>query len=160
MTIHLPDTIKYIITDFDGIMTDNCIYIDPKGEISRKVNFKDVMGISLLAKNGYKIAIISGEKNSAIELIKKTFNIEEIHQGIRVKIDTLKSIIEKYHLTEEEYVYAGDDINDYESLCYAKYKVTVPDAINKIKNIEGIQITDSHGGQGAFREIADAVLNM
>ncbi len=41
-------------------------------------------------KNGYEIAIISGEKNSAIETMARKFNISEIHQGIRIKIDILK----------------------------------------------------------------------
>ena len=159
MGIHLPDTIKFIITDFDGILTDNCVYIDPKGEMSRKINFKDIMAVSLLTKAGYKIAIISGEQNSAVELVQKTFGIEEVHQKIRIKIDVLKSIIEKYGLSKEEYIYIGDDVNDYDSLCYAKYKITVPGAVNKIKNIEGIQITDAQSGNGAFREIADAILN-
>jgi len=156
--IKLPNTIKFIITDFDGICTDNCAYIDSKGEISRKVNFKDIMGFSMLKKNGYKVGIISGEKNSAIEKVKNTFSIEEVHQDIRIKLDVLKSIIEKYNLNEEEYLYIGDDINDYDSLCYAKYKITVPDAVKKIKNIEGIQITEASGGNGAFREVVDSVL--
>lgn len=159
MTVHLPATIKFIITDFDGIMTDNCVYIDSKGEMTRKVNFKDIMAVSLLTKAGYKIAIVSGEKNSAIELVKKTFNIEEVHQGIRIKIDVVKLIAEKYNLSDDEFVYIGDDVNDYDSLNYAKYKITVPDAVEKIKNISEIQITEARGGNGAFREIADAILN-
>ena len=158
MTIKLPDTIKFVITDFDGICTDNCVYIDSKGEMSRKVNFKDIMGFRLLKKNGYKVGIISGEKNSAIEKIKNTFSIEEVHQDIRIKLDVIKSIVEKYNLGEDEYLYIGDDVNDYESLCFAKHRMTVPDAVNKIKNIKGIQITEAHGGNGAFREVVDAVI--
>ncbi len=158
MTIKLPDTIKFVITDFDGICTDNCVYIDSKGEMSRKVNFKDIMGFRLLKKNGYKVGIISGEKNSAIEKIKNTFSIEEVHQDIRIKLDVIKSIVEKYNLSEDEYLYIGDDVNDYESLCFAKHRITVPDAVNKIKNIKGIQITEAHGGNGAFREVVDAVI--
>ena len=88
--IKLPDTIKWIITDFDGVMTDNCVYINADGSMTRKVNFKDIMGISILRKNGYNIAIISGEKNSAIEILARQFNIEEVHQNIRIKIDVLK----------------------------------------------------------------------
>lgn len=159
MTIILPDSIKFVITDFDGIVTDNCVYIDSKGEMTRKLNFKDVMAFSILRKNGYRIGIISGEKNSAIELIANKFNVEEVHQGIRIKIDVLKSIVERYGLSEEEFVYMGDDINDYDSLCYAKYAITVPDAVDKIKNIKGIQITSARGGEGAFREVVDAILN-
>jgi len=158
MVVVLPKTVKFIITDFDGVCTDNCVYVDSKGEMSRKLNFKDVMGFSLLKKNGYKIGIISGEKNSAIEKINEVFKIDEVHQGIRIKLDVVKSIIEKYNLNDDEYVYIGDDVNDYESLMYAKYKVTVPNAVKKIRNIVGIQITESTGGDGAFREVADAVI--
>ena len=159
MVINLPETIKFIITDFDGICTDNCVYIDSKGEMSRKINFKDIMGFSLLKKNGYKIGIISGEKNSAIDKISVTFKIDEVHQDIRIKIDVVKSIINKYGLNQDEYIYIGDDVNDYDSLCYAKHRITVPDAVSKILSIEGIQVTSRKGGDGAFREVADALLN-
>lgn len=158
MALILPSTIKFIITDFDGIVTDNCVYIDSKGEMTRKLNFKDVMAFSILRKNGCRIGIISGEKNSAIEIIAKKFNVDEVHQGIRIKIDVLKSIVERYGLSEDEFVYIGDDINDYDSLCYAKYSITVPNAVERIKNIEGIQITTAKGGEGAFREIVDALI--
>ena len=158
MSVSLPDTIKFILTDFDGVCTDNCVYIDSKGEMSRKINFKDIMGFSLLKKNGYKIGIVSGEKNAAIEKINQVFKLDEVHQDIRIKIDVIKYIMEKYQLSLDEIVYIGDDVNDYDSLCFVKHKITVPDAIQKIKNIDGIQITSARGGEGAFREVADSLL--
>ena len=112
----------------------------------------------LLRKNGYEVAIISGEKNSAIEKIAQTFNIKEIHQNIRIKIDVLKDIIERYNLSQEEYVYIGDDVNDLECLEYAKYKITVPSAVEKVKSLKEIQITSSKCGEGAFREVADCLI--
>ncbi len=156
--IKLPDTIKWVITDFDGIMTDNCAYIDANGGISRRVNFKDVMGMSILKKNGYHIAVISGESNSAIELLAKKFDISEIYQGIRKKIDVLHSIIQKYSLGQDEYVYIGDDVNDLECLEYAKYKITVPGAVDKVSAVAGVQITTAKSGEGAFREVVDALV--
>ena len=158
MTLHLPDSIKFVITDFDGIVTDNCVYINSDGEMSRKLNFRDVMAFAILRKNGYKIGIISGEKNSAIDIIAKKFDVEEVHQNIRIKIDVLKSIIEKYNLKEDEFVYIGDDINDLDSLKFAKYAITVPDAVKKVKEIEGVQITTARSGEGAFREIVDTLV--
>lgn len=158
MSLKLPNTIKFIITDFDGIVTDNCVYVDANGNISRKLNFKDIMAFSILKKNGYKIGIISGEENSAIEILREKFNIEEIHQKIRIKIDVIKSIIEKYNLSPEEFLYIGDDINDIEALNFAKYAITVPNAVQKVKEIDGIQITSSCGGDGAFREVVDCLL--
>ena len=156
--IKLPKTIKMVITDFDGIITDNCVYVSSSGEMTRKINFKDIMAFSLLRKNGYKIGIISGESNSAINILKEKFDIEEVHQGIRDKISVLKSIVSKYNLSEEEFIYIGDDVNDYDSLCYSKYSLTVPEAVSKVKNLEKIQITSCSAGNGAFREIVDSLL--
>lgn len=156
--IKLPKTIKMVITDFDGIITDNCVYVDNEGNMTRKLNFKDIMAFSLLKKNGYKIGIISGESNSAIELLAKKFDIEEIHQGIRNKLEVLNKIIEKYNLSDEDFIYIGDDVNDYESLMRAKYSLTVPAAVNKVKNIKHIQITSTKSGEGAFREIVDSLI--
>lgn len=155
--LNLPKTIKMVITDFDGVVTDNCVYINEDFTMSRKLNFKDVMAFSILKKNGFKIGIISGEKNSAIEILAKKFDIEEIHQNIRIKIDVLKDIIAKHRLSKEEFVYIGDDINDIECLEFAKYKITVPHSVSKVKAVEGIQITESTAGDGAFREVADCL---
>ena len=156
--INVPKTIKMVITDFDGIITDNCVYIDSKGETSRKLNFKDIMAISLLCKNGFKVAIISGEANSAIELVKEKFKLEDVHQGIRNKIEVLNSILEKYSLSDDEFLYIGDDVNDYDSLMRAKYAFTVPNAVEKVKSIPHIQVTINQGGAGAFREIVDKLI--
>ena len=88
--LNLPKTIKMVITDFDGIITDNCVYINEDFSTSRKLNFKDIMAFALLKRNDYKIGIISGEANSSIEYLAKTFSVEEVHQKIRIKIDVLK----------------------------------------------------------------------
>jgi len=157
--INLPDTIKMVITDFDGVITDNCVYISDDGKMSRKLNFKDVMAFAILKRNGYKIGIISGEKNAAIEILAQKFNIEEVHQNIRIKIDVLKNIIEKYSLSKDEFVYIGDDINDLECLEFSKYKLTVEHAPKKIKQIQGIQVIQATAGNGAFREVADCLTN-
>lgn len=155
--IKLPKSIKTVITDFDGIMTDNCVYISNDGNMTRKISYKDITGCFLLKQKGIDIAIISGEKNGAIDMIKETFSLEEVHQKIWVKIDVLKEVLKRQNLSQDEYVYIGDDINDYECLEYAKYKITVPNAVEKIKNISGIQMTESFGGDGAFREVADCL---
>lgn len=156
--LNLPETIKMVITDFDGVVTDNFVIINEDFTMSRKLNFKDVMAFSILKKNGYKIGIISGEKNSAIEILAKKFQIEEVHQNIRIKIDVLKDIVERYGLSKDQFVYIGDDINDIECLEFAKYKITVPHAVQKVKDVKNIQVTHSNAGDGAFREVADCLI--
>ncbi|MCM1265767.1 MAG: HAD hydrolase family protein [Candidatus Gastranaerophilales bacterium] len=158
--IKLPDTITTIITDFDGILTDNFVYINENSLSTRKMNYKDITGCFMLKQNGYQICIISGERNPAIEWIKNTFELNDVHQRIREKLPVLKSIIEKYQLTQDEYVYIGDDINDIDCLEYAKYKITVPNATKKVKELKNIQITECSGGDGAFREVADCLTDI
>lgn len=155
--LKLPKTIKMVITDFDGIITDNCVYVNDNFTISRKINFKDIMGFAILKRNNIQMGIISGEKNAAIEILAKKFSITEIHQDIRIKIDVLKNIIEKYNLKPDEFVYIGDDINDFDCLNYAKHKITVPHAPKNLKSIDGIQITEVEAGNGAFREVVDCL---
>lgn len=155
--LSLPNSIKMVITDFDGVVTDNCVYICDDGKMSRKLNFADVMGFSIITKAGVDIAIISGETNHAIEILAKKFNIKEVHTSIRKKIDVLRAIVDKYSLTQDEYLYIGDDINDLECLEFAKYKITVPHAPEVLKNLKDIQITEKDGGLGAFREVADCL---
>lgn len=158
-TLKIPKTIKMVISDFDGVMTDNCIYIDDDLKISRKVNFKDIMAVSLLKKAGIQLAFISGEKNPIIDLLAERFSLFEVHQNIRVKIDVLKSILERNKLKSEEVLYIGDDINDIECLDFCSTKITVPNSTHLVKKLAGIQITKESGGNGAFREVVDCLLN-
>ncbi len=156
--LKLPKTIKMVITDFDGVVTDNCVYISDDFSMSRRLNFKDIMAFSLLKKNNYMIGIISGEKNAAIETLAQKFKVDEVHQNIRIKIDVLKGIIEKYNLSQEEYLYIGDDVNDVACLEFAKYKITVPHAVEKVKSVKDIQVTENIAGNGAFREVVDCLI--
>ena len=55
-------------------------------------------------------------------------------------------------------MYIRDDINDIECLNFAKYKITVPHSVQKVKDVEGIQVTENEAGNGAFREVADCLI--
>lgn len=158
--LKLPKTIKMVISDFDGIMTDNCIYVDENLKISRKINFKDIMGVSILRKAGIELAFISGEKNPLIDLLSERFSLPEVHQNIRKKIDVIKGIVERNNLQPEDFLYIGDDINDIECLDFALTKITVPNATAAVKMVHGIQITREVGGNGAFREVVDCLLSL
>lgn len=157
--LNIPKTIKMVISDFDGIMTDNSIFIDEDLKISRKLNFKDLMAVSLLKKAGIELAFISGEKNPVIDLLAQRFNLKEIHQNIRVKIDVIKQIVARNNLKENEFLYIGDDINDIACLEFSKTRITVPNSTQKVKEVKDIQITTQTGGDGAFREVVDCLLD-
>lgn len=157
--LKIPKTIKMVISDFDGIMTDGSIYIDENLSISRRLHFKDLMAVSLLRKAGIELGFISGEKNPVMDLLSERFKINENHQDIRIKIDVLKLILERNNLTSDDVLYIGDDINDIDCLNYVSTKITVPNSTHRVKKVKGIQITKESGGSGAFREVVDCLLN-
>ena len=156
--LQLNSSIRLIVTDFDGVLTDGSLYVDDNMITSKRMSYKDLMGIFQAIKNGIKVAIISGEKSQAIDYLTTKCPTIEAYQNVRIKIDVLKQLVERYYLTPDEVVYIGDDVNDILCLESVKYKVTVPNANWQVKKIPGIQITKSEGGNGAFREVVDAII--
>lgn len=150
--------IKLVVCDFDGIFTDGKLTVYSDGKTSKKINYSDIMAISVLLKNDIKFAIISGEKSQAIEILKEKFPKIEIFQNERKKLNVLKSLLEKYNISAENTIYFGDDINDIECLNFVKYPITVPNANQKVKDIKDITITKNNGGNGAVREIVDYII--
>ncbi len=159
-TLDLSSKIKMIVSDFDGIFTDNSVFVLSPTEKLKKISYKDIMGVSLAVKNGINVAIVSGECSKEIDYIAEKFNLEDIHQGIRIKYPVFLQIKEKYGLSDDEIIYIGDDINDIDCLSNTKYAVSVPEANYKVKQINHVQITTSCAGDGAFREVVDNIIEL
>jgi len=159
--LNLSKNIKMVVSDFDGVFTDGSIYISEKNEVQKKLNFKDIMGVSLLIKNGIDFAIISGEKSNILDYFKDKFDLKEIHGGIRQKGIVLDEIMQKYNLKPEEVLYIGDDINDIPAMELVEYRVA-PKNFNPVMQfkVQNLQITNNFGGNGAIREIADILVNL
>lgn len=160
--LKLSPKIKMIISDFDGVFTDGSFYIDENLNQQKKLNFKDIMGVFLIIRQGIKFAVISGESTGMLDYFKQKFGIEEIYKGIRKKDEIMRKILKKHSLKKEEVLYMGDDINDIPAFKYAGFKIAPNNANIALKKDKSIQITEANGGNGAFREVADelmAVLN-
>ena len=160
MALKLSNDIKMVVSDFDGVFTDGSIYISEKNEVQKKLNFKDIMGVSLLVKAGIKFAIISGEKSNILDYFKDKFNLDEIHGGIRQKGIVLDEIMKRHNLKSSEVLYIGDDVNDISAMELVDYRIA-PKNVNPIVTVKvkGLQITENYGGNGAIREVADTLVN-
>ncbi len=151
-------SIKIFICDFDGIFTDGKLTVYSDGKTSKTIDYKDIMAIANIIKGGIKFAVISGEISSAIDEVQKKFPMIDTFQNERKKIEVLKKLLDKYQIKPENALYMGDDINDIECLQYVTFPVTVNDAHDSVKNLDGIFITSRNGGNGAVREVADYIL--
>jgi len=152
------EKIKAVISDFDGVFTDGTGIVDFEGNVSKKINFQDVLAIALLLHFGIKVAIITGEKAGAVDYLKRKFPKIDVFQDIKDKLPVVKEYVFSQGLTSENILYVGDDVNDAKSLLYSGVRVTVPNANPLIKETEGIILTKKAGGEGVIREITDALL--
>ena len=149
-----------VVSDFDGVFTDGGVYISEKKEITKKLNYKDLMGVYLLLKNNFKFGIISGEANEILEYFKDYYKIKDVYGGIHQKDIVLEKIMKKYNLKSNEVLYIGDDVNDICAMELVEYRIA-PSNYNPILKfkVENLQITECSGGCGAIREVCDILCN-
>jgi len=145
--------IKAIAFDFDGVFTDNSVYVMQNGEEAVVCDRSDGMGISMLRKADVPMVIISTEKNPVVSARAAKMDLAVL-QGIDDKLPTLRSWAVSQRLTLDEVAFVGNDINDVECLEGAGLGVVVADAYPVAVEAADMQLT-REGGRGAVREFAD-----
>lgn len=133
------------------------MYYTENGDIMKKFHTRDGMGVSLLRKKKIATIIITKEKTKFVKKWAKNMNVEKLYDGIQKKEDLVIKICNKYNVTLQELAYIGDDVNDLELLKKVGLSATPADGITDAKKICNY-ICKSKGGEGAFRELADLIL--
>ena len=151
--------VKAFAFDVDGVLSSPEVYLHPGGELMRSMNTKDGYALQHAVKRGYPIAIITGGKTEAVGERFRGLGITDIYLGSSNKIDDYKDFLFKYGLKDEEVLYMGDDLPDYEVL----KKVGVPccpsDAVEEIKSVAHY-ISPFAGGKGCARDVIEQVLRL
>ena len=149
--------IKAIAFDFDGVFTDNRVYVMQTGEEAVVCDRSDGMGISMLRKAGIPLIIISTEKNPVVSVRAAKLNIDVL-QGIENKLPVLSQWAAENQLSIEQVAFIGNDINDVDCLSAVGLGIAVADAYPVAVDVADFVLTKK-GGQGAVREIADLWLS-
>ena len=149
--------IKLVITDVDGVLTDGGMYYNQEGECMKKFNTKDSMGMELLLQNQIKSILLTRENSKIVKERAKKIKIVELYSNILKKEEILPEILEKYHVSDYEVAYIGDDINDIEIMKLVGFSATPLDGNYIVKKISDY-ICKINGGQGVFREISDLII--
>lgn len=152
--------IKLLLTDNDGVLTDTGVYYSPKGEEFKRFSIRDGMGVERLREIAkVEIGIITGEESGTIVKRAEKLRITELHIGIRRKEILLSNILKKNNLKAENVAFIGDDTNDIELLKLVGLTACPSDAIPEVKKIVDY-ICKNKGGNGAFREFAELIINL
>lgn len=146
-------TINLIVYDFDGVMTNNRVYVDQNGIETVQVSRADGLGVAEIRKLGIKQMIISTETNPVVAIRAKKLDIFCL-QGVDNKAQTLTNYCENNQVNLENVAYVGNDINDLEVMKLVGTTMCPADAHVSIKVISHY-ILDTKGGEGVSREILD-----
>lgn len=150
--------IKLLAMDFDGVLTDNKVFIDEDGKEMVICDRSDSLGIKMLRKEKKEIGIIviSKETSKVVKARCEKLHIDYL-TGIDDKLEALKGIIEQKKLKSENVAYIGNDVNDIECIQNSGIGVAVADSANKVLQVADF-VTTKKGGHGAVREFSDMLL--
>ncbi len=149
--------IRALLFDIDGVLSAETISQGPDGEPVRTVNIKDGYALRLAQMSGLHIAIITGARPEAIRRRYELLGIEDIFLSCAVKMETYELLKAKYDLSDDEVLYMGDDIPDYEIMSRVGCPVCPADAAPEIKAIS-VYISHLKGGYGCGRDVVEQVL--
>lgn len=152
-------SIKCVVLDVDGVLTNGDILVNEQGDQLRTFNVKDGYAIQYAVKQGMLIFVITGAKSLGVQKRFQNLGVNEIHLGISDKLTLLSELLNKYGVDFQETIFIGDDMPDY--LCMQKVGVAIApaDAVDDIKKISNY-VSTKKGGEGVVREIVEKMLKL
>ncbi|MFT3928185.1 MAG: HAD hydrolase family protein [Myxococcales bacterium] len=150
--------IKLLVLDVDGVFTNGSLYYGPSGESHKRFHVRDGLGIRILQHFGVQIAVISARKSSLVEQRMRDLKIAHWHTGKEDKLEALAEVLASCGLTLEQTAYLGDDLLDVPVMRKVALALAVADAHPYTRDAAH-HVTSALGGEGAIREVADAILD-
>lgn len=152
----LPQTVKLVVFDFDGVMTDNRVWVDGEGHEFIAAYRSDSMGLHALRAAGVESVVLSSETDKAVEARCRKMGIE-VMQGVKDKAARLTNYLTEHGIDPAQVVYVGNDINDLPCFPLVGCAVAVADAQQEVLR-EADLVLSRNGGFGAVREICERIL--
>ncbi|WP_458040664.1 MULTISPECIES: cytidylyltransferase domain-containing protein [Bacteria] len=145
-----------VVTDFDGVHTDDTATTDAEGRETVRVSRSDGMGVAELRRAGIPVLILSTETNPVVSARARKLRVD-VRQGVDDKAAALTQWAAETGVPLSRVAYVGNDINDLACLDLVGWPVAVPDAHPLVLAAARIVLTRA-GGDGAVRELSDRVL--
>lgn len=149
--------IRAMFFDVDGVLSCETITQHPNGEPMRTVNIKDGYAMQHAVKCGMIIAIITGGNTESVRKRYEGLGVKDVVLGAAVKVTVYDQLKEKYGLKDEEILYMGDDIPDYEVMKRCGLPCCPADACPEVKAVSRY-VSHKNGGMGCGRDVMEQVL--
>ena len=145
--------IRLIAFDFDGVFTDNMVYVFEDGSEAVRCSRSDGMGLQKLERAGISTIIISTEANPVVSARARKLKIRCI-QNCPDKKAVLQDIARELKIDLDQIAFVGNDINDLACLECVGLPIVVQDAHPDVLAFARYR-TKRLGGNGAVREVCD-----
>ena len=152
-------TIKTLVFDVDGVLTDGALLVLNDGQMARQMNIKDGYALQLAVKKGYRIVVISGGTSDAVKLRLDKLGVTENFLQVENKKEKLTQYVAQHDLKWEEILFMGDDIPDYSAMQLVGLPCCPADAATEIKQISQY-ISPFDGGKGCARDVIEKVMKL
>jgi len=150
-------SIKVLILDVDGVLTDGRVIYTDSGEEIKRFDVRDGHGLKLLMRSGIEVILLTGRESKVVLHRARDLGIEHVYQKALNKIEVYKTILADRSLEDKDVGFVGDDLIDLPVLRKVGFSAAVPDAVQEVKEIVDY-ITTKRGGEGAVREICELLL--
>jgi len=155
----MPETIKLLVLDFDGVISNNIVWTDQDGREMTTASRSDSVLIKPLREKGVETIIFSSETNPVVTARAKKMGIEAVQGlGLQAKGPALKRLLEERSIEPANVIYVGNDVNDLPCFEVAGWSVAVSDAYPEVIRAADF-VLNKPGGNGALREICEIILN-
>ncbi len=145
--------IRLVAFDFDGVFTDNTVFVFQDGREAVRCSRADGLGLARIRELGVEPVIVSTETNPVVGARAKKLGVECV-QGCRDKRASLAEIAAKRGVAMEEVAFVGNDVNDEACLKAAGLAIVVTDSHPDVADLADY-VTETPGGRGAVREVCD-----
>lgn len=154
----LPQDIKMLVLDFDGVLTDNRVWVDGEGNEMVAANRSDSLGIEILQKKtGIEVMVLSKETNPVVTARCKKLNLPVL-QAVEDKAKAIQQVMADKGFTPSQTIFLGNDINDLPAFSEVGFTAAPVDAHPKVRR-QADRVLSLPGGRGAVRELCDWILS-
>ena len=149
--------LQLLVLDVDGVLTDGGLWFNPDGQLQKRFDVRDGLGLKLLQKVGLHLAFLSGGRGGATEVRARQLGIEHCLVGIKDKPPALSALQEQLGVAQSRTAFLGDDLNDLAVRDHVGLLLAPRDACRPLRH-QADAVLRHRGGHGAVRELAERIL--
>jgi 3-deoxy-D-manno-octulosonate 8-phosphate phosphatase (KDO 8-P phosphatase) len=150
-------TLELLVMDVDGVLTDGGLWLDPQGQLQKRFDVRDGLGLRLLQEAGLQLAFLSGGRGGATEARAAQLDIQHCLVGIKDKPPALEHLQQQLGVSKERTAFLGDDLNDLALRDSVGVLIAPSDACRPLRR-QADAVLHRPGGHGAVRELAERIL--